>query len=440
MLINKEKQLIIKRILLSQLAEKQSPISFFVPQDYQIPFFNSNKKDIGIFGGNRSGKTLCSAGYIIKFCLAHPNSDCWAATWADMSVSVQQSVYYKLLPKLKSKVIYANFSEQRGFANRIILFANGSKIRFKTYEQGRESFQGTAKHNIHLDEEAPVDIVNECKARLIDYNGRMIRSMTPLNGITYTYYEFILNENNNPEIEYWFWDTTDNKYLNEEARERVLNSYAPKEAAVRRTGTFKSITTGIVYYAFNRGLHLKEKEYNKDKDLNVCVDFNVSPCKWAIIQNYDTIDYVINEIIKYDTNTIEMAKCLLSIYPQITRQFIFYGDYSGTFRHTSSPVTDYDLIKKIIPNVKIFTSPNPLVVNRINILNSRLLTADNKVHLFVDPKCKHTIKDFEFVEWQENTKEMNKKNNELTHISDAIGYYTYVKYPMKKIEIQHNFN
>lgn len=59
-----------------------------------------------------------------------------------------------------------------------------SRVGLKSYDQGRESFQGTARHVIWLDEEAPEDVRNECVLRLMTTGGHLIETFTPLKGIT----------------------------------------------------------------------------------------------------------------------------------------------------------------------------------------------------------------------------------------------------------------
>jgi len=59
-----------------------------------------------------------------------------------------------------------------------------SEIGFKSYEQGRESFQGTEKDLIWLDEEATEGIRSECIIRLMTTGGHLIETFTPLKGLT----------------------------------------------------------------------------------------------------------------------------------------------------------------------------------------------------------------------------------------------------------------
>jgi phage terminase large subunit-like protein len=59
-----------------------------------------------------------------------------------------------------------------------------SLLGFKSYDQGRKKFQGTAKHLIWLDEECPEDVYDECLLRLMTLRGLMMVTFTPLNGLS----------------------------------------------------------------------------------------------------------------------------------------------------------------------------------------------------------------------------------------------------------------
>lgn len=59
-----------------------------------------------------------------------------------------------------------------------------SYLTLKSYDQRRESFQGTEQDLVWLDEECPIDIYSECLIRTMTTNGLMILTFTPLSGIT----------------------------------------------------------------------------------------------------------------------------------------------------------------------------------------------------------------------------------------------------------------
>ena len=66
-----------------------------------------------------------------------------------------------------------------------------SKLGFKSYDQGRKKFQGTAKHVIWLDEEPPIDVYSECLMRTMTTAGQIICTFTPLSGMTEVALQFL---------------------------------------------------------------------------------------------------------------------------------------------------------------------------------------------------------------------------------------------------------
>jgi phage terminase large subunit-like protein len=59
-----------------------------------------------------------------------------------------------------------------------------SVLGFKSFDQGRERFQGTKKDFIWLDEEPPATVYDECLVRLMTTNGLMMCTFTPLKGLS----------------------------------------------------------------------------------------------------------------------------------------------------------------------------------------------------------------------------------------------------------------
>jgi phage terminase large subunit-like protein len=59
-----------------------------------------------------------------------------------------------------------------------------STLGLKSFEQGRGSFEGTAKDFIWLDEESPLNIYSECSLRLMTRRGLMVLTFTPMEGMS----------------------------------------------------------------------------------------------------------------------------------------------------------------------------------------------------------------------------------------------------------------
>lgn len=59
-------------------------------------------------------------------------------------------------------------------------------LTFKSYEEGRTSFEAEGIDWIWLDEEPTREIYDECKLRLLTTRGRILSTMTPVEGMTET--------------------------------------------------------------------------------------------------------------------------------------------------------------------------------------------------------------------------------------------------------------
>lgn len=66
-----------------------------------------------------------------------------------------------------------------------------SDLTFKSYEQGRGSFEGTGKHVIWDDEEPPLAVYGEQLMRTATLNGIIMVTFTPLEGMTETVMQFL---------------------------------------------------------------------------------------------------------------------------------------------------------------------------------------------------------------------------------------------------------
>lgn len=59
-----------------------------------------------------------------------------------------------------------------------------SLLQFRSYDQGREIFQGTSQHGIWIDEEVDISIYTEALMRTMTTDGIVLATLTPLSGIT----------------------------------------------------------------------------------------------------------------------------------------------------------------------------------------------------------------------------------------------------------------
>lgn len=216
--------------------------------------------------------------------------------------------------------------------------------------------------------------------------------------------------------------------------------------------------TGQAYYPFRRELHAAERlEYDPGLPLVLCFDFNVAPGICVIVQEQtyrgtnpavaSTFTACIDEVwIRQDSNTQRVCREVVERYGNHPSDVICYGDATGGAKGTAKVAgSDWEIITKALE--PIFGQPrtrpgrgdfeiripkaNPRERVRINAVNSRLQSADGKIHLLVDPvKSPRLVMDFEGVTYRQGTSEIDKASSPmLTHESDALGYYLNYEFP-----------
>lgn len=160
-------------------------------------------------GGNRSGKSL-AGGYEMVLHLTGLYPNWWkgkefdepvsAWTAGDTAKNVRDIMQSMLIGPYGNTEQYGTglipgelihrYTSKHGLSDAIesvyVKHVSGglSNLQFKSYDQGREVFQGTSQHVIHLDEECPLDIYTECLLRTLTVNGIIYVTATPLLGLT----------------------------------------------------------------------------------------------------------------------------------------------------------------------------------------------------------------------------------------------------------------
>jgi phage terminase large subunit-like protein len=190
-----------------------------------LAFFKAGQvhADRCMMAANRVGKTWGVGGYETALHLTGEYPDWWEGlrfdapidAWAagDTSETTRDIVQLALAGVggeggegelgtglIPAALIVGEPTHRRGIAGAldtmVIRHASGgkSKVGFKSYDQGRKKFQGTAKHVVWLDEEPPLDVYTECITRTMTVNGHILSTFTPLEGMTevaHMYYELI---------------------------------------------------------------------------------------------------------------------------------------------------------------------------------------------------------------------------------------------------------
>jgi hypothetical protein len=149
---------------------------------------------------------------------------------------------------------------------------------------------------------------------------------------------------------------------------------------------------------------------------------------------------VIDEMFIRNTNTLDACQEFKNRYPNHKGGLILYGDATGEQRHTDSNVTNWKIIENELQAygiTKRVPTKNPAERDRINAVNGMICNSKKQRRLFINPKCKKLIGDFEQVAFKEGTTQIDKNRNmDLTHGSDALGYMIDREYSLARGQIK----
>ena len=109
-----------------------------------------------------------------------------------------------------------------------------STIAFKSYEKGREKWQGETLHRVWFDEEPPHDIYSEGLTRTNATGGMVMLTMTPLLGMSEVVRSFL--ENPTPDRHVTQMTIDDAAHYTAEERARIIAAYPPHEREARARG------------------------------------------------------------------------------------------------------------------------------------------------------------------------------------------------------------
>jgi len=288
-------------------------------------------------------------------------------------------------------------------------------------------------------DEFDVESYKNCDTAFKKAIGRMrgsenceIYIVTSPEGYHYTWKIFV--DDDNDDRFFVRGKTTDNTYLPDSYVKLLEANYDSRMLQGYRDGIFINFQQGQTYYCFNREDNVKENKYNPTLPIRIGNDQNVDPMCSVLWQKYDTNpkvrvfdEVVIRHSGGNELMTERMCNEIKARYPN--KEYMMYPDASSLQRRTSSRRTDFQIMKDSGMNI-IMDRRNPMVVDRVNCVNKAMES------LIIDPSCKVMIRDLEQVVNKEGTRDIDKTNKELTHISDALGYSLVKVFPLHNVNIK----
>lgn len=236
----------------------------YIPHEKQVLFHESIVPKRQFVGGNRSGKTFAGGAESVWYATGkHPYKTLpWATPTRGRIVTVDfkqgwEKIIKPLLQALIPKTLLIDGSWDKSFDKDLhtLTLDNGSMIEIMSYEQDLDKFAGTSRHWIWFDEEPPHEIFTECMLRLLDTEGHFWVTMTPVEGMTWTYDELYSKFGIDKYLFVVEVDMDDNPYLTEEGKELALSGLTQEDIDARKHGRYISIG-GLVYPEFDTTIHV----------------------------------------------------------------------------------------------------------------------------------------------------------------------------------------
>jgi|KBSSwiStaDraftv2_1062776.scaffolds.fasta_scaffold22171_6 phage terminase large subunit-like protein len=250
----------------------------FKPNQKQLDYFETglHARERALIAANRFGKTL-SVSMEVCAHLTGIYPDWWNGYRYDRPLNVWVAGVSNKETNQNLKAYYVGDVNKIGWIHPSLILDHKplenlylirhisggiSKLRFKSFEQGREAWQAEKVDIVHPDEEMPYDIYSEALTRTAitaeGDHGMIMPSLTPLKGMTLFLLHFMQREEGDEEVKnvasgevhnsivYVSATHDDAPHIPQEEKERLLKSYSPHEREARTKGV-PSLGSGLIY-------------------------------------------------------------------------------------------------------------------------------------------------------------------------------------------------
>ena len=250
-----------KLVLLQALREKtkrkaENALAYYRPYARQKEFHSVKVRERLFMAGNQLGKTW-SGGFEMAMHLTGKYPDWWIGrrfdkpivAWASgvTSESVRDTTQRILLGRAGQhgtgaipKADIIDIANARGIVDgvdtvRVRHVSGGiSFLSFKSYEKGREKWQGSTIHVMWFDEEPPQDIYTEGLTRTNATGGMAYMTFTPLLGMSEVVRRFL--DEHSPDRNVTSMTIDDAEHYTNEERQRIIAGYPAHEREARAKG------------------------------------------------------------------------------------------------------------------------------------------------------------------------------------------------------------
>lgn len=390
---------------------------------HQKKFLLSQSKFCLLRGGIGSGKTFIGAAWVVKKIKEEPSAP--GLIVANTHKQLERATLATLFSFFDSIGMNYRYNQNKGLIN-----ANGSSITVNSlgnYQDLRGPEYGWGWMDEVRDTKQEAFEVLVGRMRHKESKTHEVRLTSSPRGFDWQY-DYFEGEMKTKFHEMIHATSKDNPFLPEGYLESLEAQYDSKMFQQEIMAEIINLTSGAVYYAFDRKINVGTVKYNPEWPIMIGMDFNINPMTAVIAHIIDDQIHIFDEVWIQTSNTNEVAEYIKEKYNTGHR---IIPDATGKALKTSSAgLSDHMILRNHgfnIPGVA-----NPARVDRYSVVNNLL----EKRRIIIDPKCRNLIRDLERVSYKEGTTLPDITDKSLTHISDALGYLSWYLFPLQKRKIK----
>jgi len=321
------------------------------------------------------------------------------------------------------KGIFANKQATINETELSITLDNGAKIELKGADKP-DSLRGVSTTMVVMDEYSYMkeNVWGEIiQPTLAENKGSALFVGTP-SGLNHFYDLFVKGQSNDSDYKSWQFTTLEGGFISEEEVENAKKNLDKRTFQQEYEASFLTAANRCAYN-FNRDTHCRVME--KSPRMFWGIDFGVASYMTALLMCENTAGevYVFDEIGLQNSNTFELAKLM----QEKGKGLPCYPDPAGKARTSNSTKSDHKILQDAGFTV-ISKKSNPTQKDRLNALNRMLEDATGKHKLFINPKCKNTIRDLELCTLDNG---QILKTETLSHFLDGLMYPLEYRYGFK---------
>ena len=400
----------------------------------QLQFHQSLAKSRFVFGGNRTGKSVCGAMETIWYATGlHPfvkldhAQDGWVVSLTrQVQRDVAQAKILQYLPPewiVKTVMVSGSaFAPAHGVIDFILvrnIFGTVSKIGFRNCEQGRERFQGVSLDYVWFDEEPPADIYDECLLRLLDRGGVHWVTMTPLKGRSWVYDRIYLRQEQQPDLACFWMSWDDNPYLSSEEKQYLIANLPPEVLESRQHGHFVA-AEGLVFPNFTADNVLEPFVMTHADAYYIGIDpgyRNPTAVIWVAVVGENM--YVVSDYERAGLTVADHCQAILERTRQLgwnLKQVKILIDSAANQKTSACEVSTASQYRH--HGVAVDANVNKNLAQGLLEMKVRFANADGQRSLFVFKNCVHLLGELRGYYWGDG--EQPQKVND--HTIDALRY------------------